>query len=332
MKQFIKKKQWINIAKSVLFLVLCFSLVWTLSVWMQPKSTEEIGKMKDGSAQLMQYEPPESMDAVAVGNSNLWASFSPMELWGRYGYTAYNCGSTGQQIWQSYQFLKKAFHTQSPGVVFLETDMLFQNGQDVTFNTKADAVIEAEMGTAFPVLTYHDRWKNPKALLKDRWEQAIQNPFKGYNYKTTLKPFDESAVSAASQAKKESLSIVVKLCLSRIVALCQSRQVKLVLFTAPCATSWTKGQQQAVAAYAAERQLPYIDFNEMKETLGLDWNTDTRDAGTHLNHSGAQKLTAYLGNYLNQLQIFTDHRSDPSYSSWKDAYSQYQQQTSQASN
>ena len=44
----------------------------------------------------------------------------------------------------------------------------------------------------------------------------------------------------------------------------------------------------------------YINFLELVEETGLDFSTDTYDAGLHLNLSGAEKVSRYLGRVLRE--------------------------------
>ena len=61
-------------------------------------------------------------------------------------------------------------------------------------------------------------------------------------------------------------------------------------------------------------------MNLLQDEIQIDWNNDTKDAGDHLNYSGAAKVTNYLGEYLNNRDILTDHREDEKYHSWVEAY------------
>ena len=44
--------------------------------------------------------------------------------------------------------------------------------------------------------------------------------------------------------------------------------------------------------------------------MGIDWTTDTYDAGAHLNVYGAEKLTRYFGRMLSEDFGVPDRRSD----------------------
>ena len=59
--------------------------------------------------------------------------------------------------------------------------------------------------------------------------------------------------------------------------------------------------------------------------MGLDYNTDIADYGTHVNSTGAEKCTDYLGKYLDENYSLPDHRNDSKYSRWKTSYEDWMQ-------
>jgi len=60
-------------------------------------------------------------------------------------------------------------------------------------------------------------------------------------------------------------------------------------------------------------------MNYMPEEVPIDWTHDTFDGGDHVNYYGAQKVTAYLGKYLSEMNLFTDKRGDERYVTWDEA-------------
>ena len=100
-------------------------------------------------------------------------SISPMELWKSTGITSYICGQSAQRISESYYMLKHALDYQSPQVVLLETNMLFR------YTNTPDSLRSSISDTAmyyFPVLQYHNLWKN---IVNDQIPEGWQS-YKGF--------------------------------------------------------------------------------------------------------------------------------------------------------
>ena len=43
----------------------------------------------------------------------------------------------------------------------------------------------------------------------------------------------------------------------------------------------------------------------MQDQLQIDWQVDTKDAGDHMNWTGAQKVSQWLAGYLSTLEVFS---------------------------
>ncbi len=105
--------------------------------------------------------------------------------------------------------------------------------------------------------------------------------------------------------------------LDRISDLCRQNGVRLVLIKAPSQYPyWYDEYDSQIADYAAENGLSYYNFLLHTEEIGLDFLTDTYDAGLHLNESGAEKYSLYISRILqNDIGGFTDFRDDEEVSS-----------------
>ena len=105
----------------------------------------------------------------------------------------------------------------------------------------------------------------------------------------------------------------------RIYNLCKANNIKLVLYSAPSMKYYrSRKRHDALAKLAAQYGIDYIDGNYDEMAIGIDWNKDSYDGGAHLNLYGSRKMTKYLGEYLTKQCVLTDHRGDPTYSSWED--------------
>ena len=82
----------------------------------------------------------------------------------------------------------------------------------------------------------------------------------------------------------------------------------------------------AVAKFAEECGVEYMDANYDRDKIQIEWENDTFDGGDHLNLFGARKMTTYLGDYLARECDLTDHRDDPAYQSWQELWTDYERE------
>lgn len=102
--------------------------------------------------------------------------------------------------------------------------------------------------------------------------------------------------------------------LDKMRILCEEKGIQLILMKAPSlAPVWYQSDNQQVVDYAEKNNLPYINFYELLEETQLNYEEDTYDGGLHMNLSGADKLSEYLGNMLVKTYHVTDHRGEDSY-------------------
>jgi hypothetical protein len=68
----------------------------------------------------------------------------------------------------------------------------------------------------------------------------------------------------------------------------------------------------------------FLDMDQYVDEIGLDYDVDFKDYGTHTNIVGAYKVTKFFEDYLKKNYvnegILADHRGDSKYKSWDNAY------------
>ena len=141
--------------RSVVFLTVLALLLTGVSQLLRPKNNSRDGGIHDPAANGILGEPEHTIDLLILGDSESYSAFIPTQLWQQRGYTAYCCGTSGQTLYYSEEFLHKAFQTQSPKVVILETNAIFRG-------FSYGGALLSEAGKFFPVFTYHNRWKTLK--------------------------------------------------------------------------------------------------------------------------------------------------------------------------
>lgn len=99
--------------------------------------------------------------------------------------------------------------------------------------------------------------------------------------------------------------------LDKITRLCKVNQIQLILIKAPSLYPyWYDEWEQQMEEYARQNGLLYVNFLDLLDETGLDFQTDTYDGGLHMNLSGTEKITRYLGEYLSENTELSDLRDD----------------------
>ncbi len=102
--------------------------------------------------------------------------------------------------------------------------------------------------------------------------------------------------------------------LDKMRELCEEKGIALILVKSPSLfPHWYDEWDEQIAAYAKEYGLDYFNYEKLADAVGIDYNTDTYDAGLHMNLAGAEKLSGYFGQYLKENYELTDYRDDPQY-------------------
>ena len=65
-----------------------------------------------------------------------------------------------------------------------------------------------------------------------------------------------------------------------------------------------------MVTFAKENNITYINFLNVVDEIGIDYSTDTFDGGLHLNLSGAEKFSLYLGKILSETYGVADQREN----------------------
>ena len=133
------------------------------------------------------------------------------------------------------------------------------------------------------------------------WREDRTDPYRGFSIQTnqgakgTYEPLDEDVSAALAQPEPEAMEAFTNL-----VSLCKERNIDLILLKTP-RSDWTLEEYNTTQLLAQQNDLPFLDFNlpQLQKAIGYDYTVDNLyRSPTHLNLSGAQKVTAYLGDYL----------------------------------
>ena len=278
--------------RGLLFLLILILLLAGCSAWAKKAVVSKRGSIKGRSRVFADIaaEKENTLDVLVMGDSESFTSISPMQLWRQHGIAAYDCGQSGQKIQETYYMLKTALKTQEPRLVLLEANLMFRNPGRLE---NLQSAISEAMLYHFPIFRYHNIWKtmfDSSATLPDE--------YKGFTIRNSVKSYDgdENYMKETSELKK--IPEFVDIYLKKIIEICRGKDIPLMLYSAPSPVNYNTAKHNAIQNYADKHNLPYLDLNYKTKELKINWKEDSYDKGDHLNVFGAEKVTAYMGEYL----------------------------------
>ena len=298
--------------------------VWLLQRLLMPKY---MGDIVEGALISEYYKETTDHDVIFVGDCEVYENFSPITMWEDYGITSYIRGSAQQLIWQAYYLLEETLEYEKPeAVVFNVLSMKYDTPQKEAYNrmtldgmkwskSKVDDIRASMMEDeefadyVFPILRYHSRWQE---LTSDDFKYLFtRRPVSqsGYYMRIDVKPaqtFPKPKKLANYEFGENSWKY-----LEKMRKLCEEKDIQLILVKAPSLyPAWYDEWEEQIEEYAKTYELPYYNFLELTDEVGIDFTKDTYDGGLHLNLSGAEKMGAYFGKILRDEFQVPDRRND----------------------
>lgn len=291
----------------------------------------------------------EQYDALFVGDSHVVNGVFPMELWRDYGIASYNLASYGCTLPMSYWMMMNALDYASPKLIVIgvkDVDKDYKlGGSGGEAHTALDAfpltrtklrAIEDLMNDPEAECfedsgaSYRDlRWEYvfPLGKYHSRWSELTREDFfptpgvqKGASMAVRVaEPRDYDILDEWDMQEEDGLGFDY---LRRMIEECQARGIGVLLAHLPFPPSdENQRAANAVRPIAEEYGVDYVDFVNLD--CVADYGADCYDTFSHLNPSGARKVTDFLGRYMAAHYALPDHRGEPAYASWDADYAAY---------
>lgn len=298
-----------NLCKSILFIMVFIIIYVFFSYLFLPKvNLSEFGIYKTSSYDIL-GEQPNSVDVVAVGDSLVYSSICPREIYRDYGYMVFDCAQPAQILPDAYEYYKVAVESQKPKVAIIESNILFRDASKRPWYNGPLKVLKNSM----PLVQNHSNWK--KLLFS---EEGLTNIEKGYKKSENIKPSENRTYMKMCNKAKGIPEKNIEY-LKKIIELSKENDIRLVFVGLPSQKTWNYAKHRKMEELAKEFGLEYINLN-LKDDLDIDWTQDTKDRGDHLNFYGAKKVSRFLGEYLRDMKVLKDHRDDPEYAEFNKLY------------
>ena len=268
-------------------------------------------------------------DVLFLGNSHMGDGLFPLQLWSEYGVAAYNCSTPRRTIPVSYWNLVNALDYSSPKLVVFDCYNISYPDKIAnlsTVHTNLDAFplsfnkLRAawDLGSdadgysqvfdlIFPFSSFHSRWAE---LTADDFAPPL-NVDNGALRAINVADVPPVEAPSAIEPMELDASLPGVVYLRKLIETCASRDISVLLTYLPFPASPEHYQEAAaVRDIAEEYGVNYLNF---LETAVVDPATDYYDSFSHLNPSGGQRITAWLGNYIVQNYDLPRHTGDPAY-------------------
>lgn len=301
-----------NVLKCLLFGIILFLLVELEAFLLMPNKGLKKYSFYEKAAFNILEEEPDTVDVIALGDSLIYSSINPLQIWHEYGFTIYDCAEPAYFMKDAYHNLKVSIASQSPKIVLMEANMLFRDVKNYPWYVK----LEKKLEKFVPIEKYHNNWKK---IITNSKEGSDIN--KGYKYITKVVPSKNyNYMKYSDEFRKipgDNLEYFKK-----IVQLAKDNNVKFVLISTPSQESYNYPRRRTAEKLSKEMDFDFVDLN-LNDPVKIDWTKETKDKGGHLNYLGAIKVSKYIGAYLDSLNLLEDHRNDEKYESWNTAYNKF---------
>lgn len=328
-----------NTARILVFVALLAVLLGVLS---------DILEHKDSTMLLEPFlENAQEYDVLFIGDSQVLNGVFPLELYHKYGIASYNMGTGNSRVPVSYWKMINALDYMTPKLIMLSvTDIdlpefpctegewlhVAFDGYPMSLN-KARAILDLTDRESkdrhgvpyrdiakelfFPLFKYHSRWSS----LTENDFHPEYNTLKGAEPFVHVSDPDHRFKLADPDACLPEVGSGFAY-LRKFIEECQRRNIPLVINQPPYPLSEQSHMGTHTAAKIAEEYgVPMLSFPDMGSVV--DYYIDGADPGSHLNPSGAKKLTDYLGRYIKDHYDLPDRREDPAYAHWNDEWNAY---------
>ena len=313
--------------------------------------TSNLTVRKDSSDKYSDFFRDRDYDVLFMGTSHVIDSVFPMELWKEYGIVSYNCGGTSNYLPTTYWVLQNVLDYVTPKVVVIDCYRLADD-EKCPIIERAHYSLDSFPLSMNKIKAVLDLMDDPGGKTAEQAEKAAniaQSPslellwnFAFYHSRwNELEKDDFSPTSTKEKGAEPQINVVRgklkridrdltseaghtgEVYLRRMIEDCRERGIEVMLTYLPFQAS-EAAQREANRAYAVaeEYEIPYVNFLEYDDII--DYQTDLYDSYSHLNVSGARKVTSWIGRFLMEQYSLPDKRNDPAYSYWEEDYREYE--------
>ena len=170
-----------------------------------------------------------------------------------------------------------------------------------------------------PFSLYHSRWSDEEITVESVFNSSRSREFGAESRKNVAVPNSFRKLDESKHADENDMPW-----LEKFITYCKQNNIIPVVFSPPFPASDREQMVSNAAMLVAKKYgVPYLDL--LREGV-IDFKTDCYDKNSHLNPSGARKVTEYVGKYIRENFNLEDHRNDFKYfTKWNKYYQEYKE-------
>ncbi len=312
-------------------------LVVVITVLLAITGAGKVLKRKDADERCAEFFTDTSdYDVLFLGTSHMINGVYPMELWEDYGITSFNLAGHGMNISTTYWVMMNAFDYHVPKVVVIDCMLINGYGKlnpalshlelDAFPFSKTKVEMMQDLATdfseqmeyLFDFSIYHARWNE---LTAEDFNPSYKVE-KGAETRNFVADVNSFSWSVGDRKFETETTLGIEY-LEKMIEECQNRGIDVLLTYLPFPASEDEQlEANRVPDIAKKYGVDYINFLKMEGLI--DYATDCSDEASHLNGSGARKVTNYLGNYLAENYGIESHKENAALCElWDSDYEKY---------
>lgn len=283
-----------------------------------------------------------SLDAVYIGSSAVYAFWSPAIAWNEHGIAVWNYTTGRQPLLAAKYIIEDCRKTQKDALYIVNINRVSANYSKSSIHYLLDYMpfslnklkltkalcdglkikSEKRLQYYFPLEIYHSRWN--QLTLKDFSYEADGIKSSANYYSFVQKSETNPSHTVASTDGVTEIDEMYLDALNDLLDYCEKKEVR-VLFTVNPQLSEV-GDRYGDVAYAKkiieERGFDVVDYWADSENTGLEIPKDFYN-DRHTNIHGSIKMTNLFSKYLVENYNFEDKRGKKGYEDWDEAFDNY---------
>lgn len=256
-------------------------------------------------------EEKNSYNVLYFGSSYSYCTFNPSIIDDEEIHS-YNLASPMQTIPMTYYVMRDALKYQNSDIVVVETSYFIHDIPYPELGVLASTVDKMRLSRdKIELIINNSPWKQWLELLipisrlhsepkqiRDFADQKEKDATRGYAAFEGVVPIERPSDEIIYDETIANIPAKNLKYLNKMIDLANKKGIQLLFVKAPMPIEDKRILNQ-VELIAEENDIPYIDYTELYEEIGLDFTTDILD-GNHLNVNGGTKVSTHLKNVLKE--------------------------------